>query len=428
MTQPGGRPLSWGALAHVFLAIALALPLVVAGLVVGYAMVANDNSMIDRTLVAALGVLFLAAGVWVALLPPVRQVEISTARTLLDIDLPDAGQPRAWDSRRRGAWWLAILIVTGLVGALGVLYLLPLGVGLIAYPFTGADHVRWPGGDAAMPTGTGWGAAWVAVLGLLALAALVIVLVGAGIVLRRWAPRVIGPTLTERVALAAGRERDLARANALAREVHDGIGHTLTAMTVQASAARRLLARDPEAADRALATIEELGRRAQADVDGVVGALRDSGAGARTGTDDSVTAGPATEAGATGSRPAGTPAADDLIPHVRDLIAHSGLAVDLTAPARVELASGAGRAAYRIVQEGLTNAGRHGSGPGTLTIRQDASGVEIEMRNPFQDRATRVGGGAGLAGLRERVLLLGGSLEAGPDDGGSWRLRARIPR
>ena len=85
----------------------------------------------------------------------------------------------------------------------------------------------------------------------------------------------LGPTLTERVGVAADRERVLARANAVARDLHDRLGHTLTAMTVQATAARRLLPTDPQATERALAAIEELGRRAQADVDGVVRALRD---------------------------------------------------------------------------------------------------------------------------------------------------------
>jgi len=77
-----GRP-AWGAVAHVFLAVALCLPLVVAAVLVGVSMAARDASELDVILLALLAIAFLGVVVWVSLLPQVRQVEVSTARSLL---------------------------------------------------------------------------------------------------------------------------------------------------------------------------------------------------------------------------------------------------------------------------------------------------------------------------------------------------------
>ena len=141
--------------------------------------------------------------------------------------------------------------------------------------------MTWPGTGKTSHTGAGWHAVWLVGPGLLALVVCLTLVRAAARLLVALAPRVLGPTLIERVGIAADRERALARANAVARDLHDQLGHTLTAMTVQATAARRLLATDPQAADRALAAVEDLGRGAQEDVDGVVRTLRD---GAQGGT------------------------------------------------------------------------------------------------------------------------------------------------
>ena len=273
----------WGGVAHVFLAVALCLPLVAAAATIGASM-AQDPSVLNLWLLTLLAIAFVAAVVWASLLPAVRQVEVSTARALLEYDeptLPDVRSPRAWASRRRGATWLALLVGIGLVVAAAIVYLVPFGISLVSFPFSGDSTVTWPGTGRAFPTGSGWHAGWLVGPGLLALVACLAVLGAAARLLVALAPRMLGPTLTERVVVAADRERVLARANAVARELHDRLGHSLTAMTVQATAARRLLPTDPQATERALAAIEELGRRAQADVDGVVRALRD---GAEDGT------------------------------------------------------------------------------------------------------------------------------------------------
>lgn len=173
-------------------------------------------------------------------------------------------------------------------------------------------------------------------------------------------------------------------------------------MTLQATAARRLLATDPAAAERAMLAVEELGRRAQADVDGVVGALRGDAAEA---VDDD----------------------EDLVEAVAHLVSDQPGPVRLDAPDRISVPAGHVRTAYRIVQEGLTNAARHGRPPVSVSLRQDAAGLRVEVRNGLgPGAATPTAGRRGLVGLRERVLLLGGELSAGAD-GEHWVLSAELP-
>ena len=158
---------------------------------------------------------------------------------------------------------------------------------------------------------------------------------------------------------------------------------------------------DPEFARRALAAIEDVGRAALEDLDHVLGVLRsledDDGRAPRTLAD-----------------------LDRLIADVRA----GGVEV------RAEVAPGTvgpavSREAFRIVQESLTNAAKHGTG--TVRLRLTAGDdVTIEVTNPMAERTRTAGGGRGLAGMRERVRLLGGRLEAGPADG-AWRVHVRLP-
>ncbi len=408
-------PSVWPGVAHVFLAVALCLPLVAATSTIGASLTAPDLSTLNRWLLTLLGVVFLAVVVWASLLPPVRQVEVSTARALLDHDeatLPDVGTPRAWASRRRGAAWLALLAGVGLAVAAAVLYLVPFGVGLLVFPFSGDSTITWPGTATTSHTGAGWHAAWLVGPGLLALVVCLTLVRAAARLLVALAPRVLGPTLVERVGIAASRERALASANAVARDLHDQLGHTLTAMTVQATAARRLLATDPQAADRALAAVEDLGRGAQEVVDGVVRTLRD-------GVD-----------GDGGTAALGVPV--DLVGAARALARESTLEVALRAPEALPVDQRCGDAARAVIREGLTNATRHGAGSATLRLHADEQSVCIELRNAIGrggPTAPERGelGRAGLGGLRERVLLADGEITAGPDGGDSWLLTARLP-
>lgn len=399
------RRAGWGPVAHVFLAIAVALPLVAAVGATVAALLVPSQSMVNIGLLTVLGTGFLAVVGWVALLPEVRPVEVATARTLLALDLPEVAHPADWASRRRGALWLAILAGLGLAVATGLLYLLPTGVGLLAHPFGGAEEIGMPGGTFA--TGSGWGAAWLVVPGLLALVASGALVWAAGALLGRLAPHVIGPTVVERVAVAAHRERELARANSLARDLHDSLGHRLTAMTLQATAARRLLRTDPGAAERALAAVEELGRSAQADVDAVVGALRG-------------------RPPARGATPAPT---SDVVGPLRMLLEQHPANVRLSAPSRLDLPGHVAETICRVTREALTNAGRHGRGPVEVRLRSGSGTAVLEVRNamvpgsPHSASSVR----SGLQGVRERVLLDGGALTAGVEEEGTWLLRATLP-
>lgn len=402
-----GAP-AWGGVAHVFLAVALGLPLVAAGAVIGASMTAPQAGALDLGLLTLVAIAFTAGVVWASLLPAVRQVEVSTARALLDYDdvvLPDVRSPRAWDSRRRGAAWLALLAGLGLMVAAAMLSLVPLGIGLLAFPVSGESTMTWPAIGKSTHVGAGWHAVWLVGPGFLALLLCLAVVGGAARLLTALAPRMLGPSLTDRVAVAADRERALARTNAVARDLHDRLGHTLTAMTVQTTAARRLMASDPPAAERALAAVEDLGRRAQEDVDGVVRTLREGASGS-------------------GSIPG---VSVDLVDTARAVAHDSTLDLEIHVPESLPVDPGCADTADAVIREALTNATRHGIGSATLRLFADEQSVCIEVCNPTHGGGPTASDRAGLGGLRERVLLWDGEITAGPGGGDSWLLTARLP-
>lgn len=397
----------WGGPAHVLLAIALCLPLVAAAVMIGVSLTQHPTTL-NLWLLILVAIGFLALVAWASLLPPVRQVEVSTARALLDHDetrLPDVRSPSAWASRRRGAAWLALLTGIGLVVGAAILYLVPFGIGLLAFPLSGDSTLNWPVVGRNFHIGSGWQASWLVAPGVLALALCLLIVRTASRLLVALAPRVLGPTLIERVGIAADRERALAHANTVARDLHDRLGHTLTAMTVQATAARRLLATDPQGADRALAAVEALGRGAQEVVDGVVRTLRDGGQGGTEVPGELV----------------------DLAGAARALAQHSPLEVELDVPARLSVDQQCADTAQAVIREGLTNAARHGTGSATLRLNSDERSVCIELRNPIRRGVLTAPQRAGLGGLRERLLLADGQITAGPEGGESWVLTARLP-
>ncbi|MFC7548501.1 sensor histidine kinase [Plantactinospora sp. GCM10030261] len=228
-----------------------------------------------------------------------------------------------------------------------------------------------------------------------------------------------------RTARDAERERRLAVAEErtrIARELHDSAGHAINVILVQAGAARLLHDRDPERSKRAIATIEEVARGTIGDIDRLVHVLRDDG----------------TEAPL-------APATPEAVEHLLERYRADGLRLvtELTGP-RDGLPNGVAWAAYRILQESLTNAARHGAGSATVRVAHGPGRVEIDVTNPVvADRRQGTGNGRvaasggiagavaqrsghGIVGMRERALMLGGSLETGTE-GGAFRLRAVLP-
>ncbi|GAA3128800.1 sensor histidine kinase [Streptosporangium carneum] len=329
---------------------------------------------------------------------PIRALELTAARGLLGvgIDSPPARPGRTWPERRRTAAWFTLHLGIGAVVAGTTLALVPFAVWLALLPLLG-DRLGFLG----TPFAAGWSGVWGPAAAAVTLALLVYAAAGAGALLSRLAPALLGPSPADRMAALEERARRLATRNRLARELHDSVGHALSVVTVQAGAAGRVLDRDPEAARTALAAIEESARAALEDLDHVLGVLR------AEEDDDARSRSPSRNL-------------DDLPELVRSTGAGVEIAGDLAAlPALVS------REAYRIVQEALTNAMRHGSGAVRLVAAVRGDLLELEVRNALAERPRRAGG-RGIAGMRERVTLLGGGLEAGAVDG-EWRVRARLP-
>ena len=203
------------------------------------------------------------------------------------------------------------------------------------------------------------------------------------------------------------RERQLAVADErtrIARELHDSAGHAINTILVQAGAARVLRETDPERSNAAVDAIENLARETVDDIDRIVGALREDGPAART---------PAP----------GIDRIGDLVENQR----LAGIEVTLRESGEDEPPAAVGRAAYRIAQEALTNAARHGSGPIEIAIERSAEAAVLTVVNPVgPGQPPRPGGGLGIVGMRERATLAGGSLEA-EREGDRFRLRAVLP-
>ena len=208
----------------------------------------------------------------------------------------------------------------------------------------------------------------------------------------------------------AERERLLAVAEErarIARDLHDSAGHAINVIAVRAGAARLRHRQDPERSLQALEGIEEVARQTAEEIDQIVGTLRGGGSANR-----------AVEA------PPGLASLETLIDHHTA----AGLEVTLdTAGAPRPLAGAADQAAYRILQEALTNAARHGTGGVRIEVAFGDSALELTVTNPVLGKGAPLSGrGHGLVGMRERATLLGGSLDAERANG-VFRIRARIP-
>ncbi|HEU4422856.1 MAG TPA: histidine kinase, partial [Pilimelia sp.] len=221
----------------------------------------------------------------------------------------------------------------------------------------------------------------------------------------------------------AERERRLAAAEErtrIARELHDSAGHAINVILVQAGAARLLRERDPEESRRAIETIEEVARGTIGEIDRLVRALRE---------DD----------GFEPPAPGDAGALEELVERHR--AAGLVISTEVGGPPRT-LPRSVAWAAYRILQEALTNAARHGRGSADVGVWFEPDAVKITVTNPTAPNGRvagdatgpaggdpggdGTGGGHGIVGMRERATLLGGSLDAGAVNG-TFRLSARLP-
>ena len=195
----------------------------------------------------------------------------------------------------------------------------------------------------------------------------------------------------------------------IARELHDVVAHHVSVMGVLATGSRRMLARDPAAADEALATIEETGRTALREMRRLLTVLRAD----------------AEPAGELAPQP-GLAGVEGLMEQMREAGLPASLKVEgIAGP----LDSGVALTVYRIVQEALTNALKH-AGAAAVEVRLLFAPHELIVEICDTGRGPQLGSGAvghGLLGMRERVMLYGGTLRTGPRPGGGYRVYAKIP-
>jgi signal transduction histidine kinase len=212
----------------------------------------------------------------------------------------------------------------------------------------------------------------------------------------------------------------------IARELHDVVAHGVSAMGVQAGAARRVLDRDPDAARAALSHVEDASREALTQMRRLLGTLREGAADHGLDVTD--------PAGSTSGGRTSEAGVDDLADLVGQ-VSRDGLAVDLDvvedqASAASRLPRGIALAIYRTVQEALTNVRRHSTADAvSVVVRVDevAAYAEVEVVDNGRPRHGTSGSGLGQLGIRERAATHGGQVDIGPRVTGGYRVRVRYP-
>ncbi|MFI6333709.1 sensor histidine kinase [Streptomyces sp. NPDC050535] len=255
--------------------------------------------------------------------------------------------------------------------------------------------------------------------------------------------------LLERERQNAAEDAVAAERDRIARELHDIVSHNVSLMVVQAGAAREVLGTMPDEAEMALGAVEDAGRGAMTDLRHLLGLLAPSQNGEDTDREPEADGGRGGFGGTAGLAP--QPGLGRL-GRLVDRISFAGLPVEVRISGEQRpLPEGIDVTAYRIIQEALTNALKHGDGgKAEVTVRYADHALRVEVLNSGPSVLTggpsgptgggaagqsvrvpvprhREGAGRGLLGLRERVAVYGGDLDARRRLGGGYRVRARIP-
>ena len=286
-------------------------------------------------------------------------------------------------------------LVGGLIAALSVgLYVRPLFGVLAAFGAAAVIALEFGGGSqTVLPI-----PAWMTPFLLIGSAFL------AGLVIAQQRDRM---SRLEREHATAVQEAAEGERRRIARELHDVIAHSVGVMVVQAGAARHVLSARPEAAEESLRAVETSGHEAMAELRRLLGVLAEN-----------------EEEPPLAPQP-GIERLDALVSRVRE----AGLPVSL----RVEGESrhvppGVDVAAYRIVQEALTNALKYAGGaPTEAVVRYSPDAVDISVVDAGRSEAPADGIGRGLTGMRERVALFGGTIDAGRREQGGYAIHAHLP-
>ncbi len=213
---------------------------------------------------------------------------------------------------------------------------------------------------------------------------------------------------SRRVAVEEERQRAMADEQArIARELHDVIAHSVSMIVVQAAAADDVFDERPDQAREALRSIERAGRDAMRELRRLLSGVR-----------------PSVAIDALAPQP-GLDRLDELTEPLRA----GGLEVVVRREGEpAPLPAGLDLSAYRIIQEALTNTLRHASATrAEVVLRYAESALEVDVRDDGRAATANGDGGHGLVGMRERALLLGGTLEAGPHQDGGFRVHATLP-
>ena len=209
-------------------------------------------------------------------------------------------------------------------------------------------------------------------------------------------------------ALEEGKRRSVAEERLrIARELHDAVGHHLSLINVQASAAARRLRRDPGyEAGETLRLVADTSRTSLRELRAMVGVLREAGEDSPTGPGPGL----------------------DQLPSLVEAARAGGLDVAFTQDGAAELPAAVDAAAYRVVQESLTNVIRHAEAEHVeVRVAIGSSELSVRIADDGKAQADKGVSGNGMAGMRERAESLGGTFDAGPRDGGGFRVEAAWP-